>query len=126
MIECYYRILLAKIIPLSIKKIIYLDADTLVRGNIENLFNTKIKTTIGGVNDHCCSKYAREYIKNDIGINIKKYINAGVLLINLQKWRQKINESKILEFLQKNNKHMRLLDQDLINIIFQDEITLID
>jgi lipopolysaccharide biosynthesis glycosyltransferase len=59
-------------------------------------------------------------------VKIKKYINAGVLLINLEKWRKHVQESEILSFIYKNNKKMRLLDQDLINIFFQEEITLID
>lgn len=125
-IECYYRVLLGKILPKSIKKIIYLDADTLVRSNIQELFDLDIKTIIGGVSDPCCWEYAKKYIQNDIGVKIKKYINAGVLLINLEKWRKHVQESEILSFIYKNNKKMRLLDQDLINIFFQEEMTLID
>jgi lipopolysaccharide biosynthesis glycosyltransferase len=49
-----------------------------------------------------------------------------MLLIDLDKWRKKNITPKMINFLDANFDKLKMLDQDLINIFFQDDLTLID
>lgn len=124
-IECYFRILFPSMIPASIKKIIYLDADMIVCEDISKLYDLQLNTIMGWVVDRFWHNYCKKYILEDLNIKLNLYINAGLLLIDLEKWRNQSNESEILSFLKKNFYKLKMLDQDLINIYFQSEITLI-
>ena len=88
------RLLLDKILPSGISKIIYLDGDTIVRGNILDLWNTDLcGKTIGMSIEPTIDKKRIEIL--DLGM--RPYCNAGVLLIDLKRFK-KINAGrKIIE-----------------------------
>ena len=55
--------------------------------------------------------------------NRLEYINAGVLLLNLEKMRECNTQSKFLELVSKNYHHM---DQDIINVACEGKILFLD
>ena len=105
----YYRLLLQNLLPKE-KKILYLDCDTLIYKDLNNLYNYNIsdKYYIGEQEGGSLNKY---------GPNSKDFINTGVLLINLENLREDNIYLKIYEFLKKNNNSLLLLDQDAINVV---------
>lgn len=123
-ISTYLRLFLQDILPNDIKKVLYLDADTIVLNSLEELFSIELN-----------EKYAAGVV--DIISNITKYfyegdckstpfINAGVLLINLEKWRE-INFSKLaLDFIQEYPNKNFLVDQNIINVICNEKILIAD
>lgn len=123
--ECYFRILIQQIIPTEIKKIIYLDPDIIVNKSLEKLYHVYQPKLISGVRDHCCEEYAKKYIKKLTWNNLEKYINAGVLIINMEKWRKNNIEEKMISNIKKFWKELKLLDQDLINIVLKDDIDIL-
>ena len=122
-ISTYYRLMMQSVIPEIIEKILYLDCDILVRGNIENLWEIDIKDYyLAGVTD-TTGKFARESVglkKND------KYVNAGVLLINLKKWRENQTEEKFLSYLESKNWKVEFNDQGVINRVCNSGIKLVN
>lgn len=54
------------------------------------------------------------------------YINAGVLLIDLDMWRKTVTLDRIFKFIQKNHSILFLADQDVINYLFADKLLRID
>ena len=119
----YYRLCLADLLP-EIERIIYLDTDIVVQGDIAKLYNLEFAKDqfIAGVND-----MDSEELKEKISTSA--YINSGVILFDLATIRRiKLNVvEESIKILQNFRERISLnIDQDLINIIFNDHIRLLD
>lgn len=102
------RCALTKILPRN-KKVLWLDCDTIVNGDISELFETDLTGMYyAGV---------REPEKCNNG---RTYINAGVLLINLEQIRKDRFEDVLIKTL--NTERLPLPDQDAINNLAQGKI----
>lgn len=124
--ETYYRLLIGDILPADVHKILYLDPDTVINRNLSDFYNTDMtgKTVAGGM--HMFGFFEKI---NLIRLGMDKnshYINAGVLLINLDEWRKTVTLQQILDFISANIKKLLLADQDVINCLFQHSTLLID
>ena len=84
-------------------KIIYLDTDIMINGNIQNLYNIDISNYELGV---VLDRYGRFFIRPN-------YFNSGMLLMNLKK----IKETNLLEKVRNMcfNKKMSFPDQSALN-----------
>ena len=103
-------------------KVLYLDCDTIVNDNIEELYNTNLEGCyFAAVQDN-----AAYYLLKKIGMNKKnRYINSGVLLINLTKWREDDIENKFLKFIEKHNGKVNHHDQGVLNGVCKDYIKIL-
>lgn len=94
--------LLADLIPDIPDKILYLDIDMMANGDLENLYNIDI------------SEYEYAAVREKYGSKIIRpdYINAGMLLLNMEK----IKQTKLLEKARSLIKRKKLIfaDQDAI------------
>lgn len=118
------RLIAAIVLPVDIKKVIYLDADTLIVGDLSDLWNADNSGFyIAAVYDMALppigAKENLELKKNDI------YINSGVLCINLSLWRQDNLTEKFYLFCQQN-VDLKYIDQDAINFVCNGKILLLD
>lgn len=116
--ETYYRYFIANL--LDEDKCLYLDADTIVKGNIVELYNTDIS-------NYCCAGCRDLYIetidyKKQVGLDNDLYINAGVILFNLKKFRQENYVQKLLDNNLMLQDKIQFQDQDVINITFKNNI----
>lgn len=114
----YYRLFLTEILPIDIEKVLYLDGDIAVTGSLSELWNTDIgDCAVGGVTDmsEAIQEYSRLGYPSEFG-----YFNSGVLLINLQYWR----ENKVVDTFQRimaeTPERIKFHDQDVLNICFYD------
>jgi lipopolysaccharide biosynthesis glycosyltransferase len=121
-IVTYYRLLIPQIVPEQFNKVIYLDSDMVVQGNLEELWQIEIGDNyILAVQDDnqrfiSMSGGLRNY--RELGINPDyKYFNAGLLVINLDKWRRENIGEKVVKFLQDNKDYVRDHDQDGLNAL---------
>lgn len=115
----FVRIFIGELLPESISKIIYLDCDTVIVDDLSPLWNMDIKDYICcGVKDCIGGAY-----KTNIGLNRNDiYINAGVLLINLEKMRHFPVRERVNMFLSTHYYSNSYGDQDTINAIFRGKI----
>ncbi len=115
----YYRLLMGRLLPPSVEKIIYLDVDTLVLGDIGELWDKAIEP-------HAVLAYAEEGCKvsdpsglsmyRELGLHPDaRYFNAGILLINLTLWRQEDFGAQCLAFIEKYSPYIQFWDQDAMN-----------
>lgn len=84
----YYRCILSKLLPTDIDRLLYLDCDIVIVGDISEYWNTPLsdETGVAAVADMGCDEAARyEILKYPME---DSYFNAGVLLINLNYWRK--------------------------------------
>ena len=112
-LSTYYRILSPKLLP-QYDKLLYLDSDLVVDGDILELWETDIK-------DYVVAAVREESLQaNEERLNIpkhQKYFNAGVLLINSKKMREENYYDIIMEYLFKNKETLLFSDQDALNAV---------
>lgn len=113
------RLLMDKILPENIKRIIYLDADTIVRGDLSELWNINLGNKIVGMSIEPTIDKNRISVLN---INKYPYYNAGVLIVDLEKWRKTGACKKIFDFYKVHNGKLFANDQDAINGALKDDI----
>ncbi len=108
----YYRLLAADLLP-NYDKCIYLDIDIVVNVDLSDLYNIDLDNSyIAGIKAaaYISNKHHQKRLSLE---NIDGYINAGVLLMNLQKIREyKITDQFVK--LSKNNYSSQ--DQDVLNV----------
>ena len=115
----YYRLQLPKILG-YLNKLIYIDGDTIVLGDIGDLFDFDIKDSyFGGVK---APAFDNKKHRNRLGIDTFKYINAGVLLVNNRLLIKDKVQKKFEELL---NNSYDCQDQDIINVAGFGKITLL-
>ena len=124
--ETYYRLLAFELLP-EVDKILYLDADILVTGSLAKLYHRDITNAcIGAVLDQGEVQTDRIH-KMKLGLKKETgYVNAGVLLMNLDRIRKTVTEKDIFDFIANNHHNLKYQDQDVINVMFEGEILLLE
>ncbi len=124
----YYRLLISDILPDSVDRLLYLDPDIVINGDLTQMYNMNLNGCVLAGGTHLYGIIEMGNLARLLVFPDKKhhYINAGVLLIDLAKWRKTVTLSQILKFIQKNIKFLLLADQDVINAMFADKIMQID
>ena len=113
----YYRLLSPIFIPL--KRIIYLDSDVLIFHDLFEMFQLPFQNNyVLGFLDILSG--ACDYL----GLKSEKYINAGVILINLEKIRKDGKHFDIL-YMSLNHKNLKHQDQTIINYVLYPNIGLL-
>ena len=114
----YYRLLAPSILPKDVHKILYLDGDIIINGDIGELWSTDLTDkAFAGVEDCCtpsddCERlgYSSEY----------GYYNAGVSLYNLDYWREHNLSLKAFSYIQDHPSSLTWMDQDVVNCLFHE------
>lgn len=86
----YYRLFIAEMYP-KYKKAIYIDSDTIVLGNIADLYDHPLGDHLVGAAPEQAMRQADvygTYVEKVLGIDRMYYFNAGVLLINCELFRR--------------------------------------
>lgn len=125
-VEIYYKLIAHLHLPKDIDRILYLDPDIVVKGDISEFYNYDFKDNYYVATSHvkmACKKF------NDIRLGLGKeipYINVGVLLINLEALRKIDVKRDIDEFLKDNRYKMMLPDQDIISCLYGNKAIILD
>ncbi len=119
-IETYFRYIIADLVP-DISKCLYLDADIVVNGKLKDFYDTNIENFYcAGVEDlfinGICYKKEIGFTDDDL------YVNAGVLLLNLENIRKDNMISKLFYNNLRLKDKIAYQDQDVINITFKNKI----
>ena len=125
-IAAYFRLLIPELLPQHYQKAIYLDTDLIVKCDIRQLWDQDMR-------DYCLlavQDFGIPYVSSadgllnhvELGIPYKsKYYNSGVLLINLEKWRDQSISVRVIEYLRENLEFVRWHDQDGLNAVLSDQ-----
>ena len=123
----YYRLFIEDVIPKSVKSLLYLDCDIIcVKDPLEMMYNnftnlSNLNKTIGVVFEEFLGEEQDE-IKDRLNIDIRKYFNAGVMFINLNRWRNSDVPNKSLEIINNMGSELKYWDQDILNQIFNEDL----
>lgn len=116
----YSRLFLARFVPTSVQKALYLDIDMLALSDVREVFSSNMQDSIIAVTRDVVSSQpplsARDTTGAPYHFSPKHiYFNSGMMLINLPKWRQELIEQRCVDFL--NTYHALCFDQDALNAI---------
>ena len=116
----YYRLQACNILPSTIHKILYLDGDMIVLGDIRPIWNINIDNyAFAGAEDmdsinHECF----ERLRYDASYG---YYNAGVSLYNFDYWRANHISEKLICLINENPNIIKWMDQDAVNLLLHDK-----
>lgn len=109
----YYRIEIPSLVPVS--RLLFLDCDMICEGKLASLWETNLDGKIlGAVESHLFEKRL-----GDLGVYHKteKCMNAGLLLIDVKKWKLFHITSKIRNFVLQHPSLLKYQDQDALNAV---------
>ena len=111
-LSSYARLFVGEMLPEDVDRLLYFDCDILVNGDISSLWNTNLgDNIIGAVQDQVFGE-----IKVAVGLNVNDpYFNAGILLINIEKWRKENLTNLSKDFIESHNGCVIHHDQGVLN-----------
>ena len=123
----YYRLFIAEMFP-QYDKAVYIDSDTVVEGDISELYLTDIKDAYVGACHEQAMVQVDEYgtyVEKVIGVSRHNFFNAGVLLINCDQFRMRFILDKFIQYLHTYN-FVVTQDEDYLNLICKDHVYWLD
>jgi lipopolysaccharide biosynthesis glycosyltransferase len=121
-IATYYKLLIPEMLPATVHKAIWLDCDLVVTADLAWLWDNDLGgrhalavqdpavpfvSSRNGVADHEQLGIARE----------AKYFNAGVMLVDLDLWRQDHIPARVIEYLRVHRDSVVFWDQEGLNAV---------
>ena len=132
-----YRLMAPQLLPTSIHRLIYLDADLIVNLDIAELWQEHLGPNgMGAIRESTLLKHYGRYDKNsasqekayermrDHGVSLDTCFNSGVLLMDLDVLRQR-GDILIpgLQFLAQYPGESKFYDQNILNLYFAKDLT---
>jgi len=122
----YLRLAVGKLLPADLARMIYLDCDVLVVGDLAALWDTDLHgNIIGAVRDFMTPAIGQS---NALGYCVQAHnlnpsaplFNAGVMLLDLAAYRAGGIEAECIRFLDRWRNEIRSADQDAFNAVLAD------
>lgn len=118
-IVTYYRLFIASLFP-QYRKIVYLDSDLVLLGDVAELYNTDMA---GAIIAAAPEQYVRNtpefrlYAQKALNVNPDGYVNAGVLVIDLDKFRLHRIEETFIDLITRYDFDLLDPDQAYLNYL---------
>lgn len=118
-LSSYGRLFIGSMLPADVSRCLYLDCDMIICGRIDELWNCDM----GGYTVSAVQDTVNRETKESVGLLAsEKYFNAGLLLIDLEKWRNIGAEQACLGFIAQRDGSVTHHDQGVLNGIFHQDI----
>lgn len=111
----YYRLYFSMLIQKPIRRLLYLDCDTITINSLWSLYTVDLE-------DHPVGAVYDNYVKTQpyIGIITEgDYFNSGVLVIDLEKWRDEKISERCFTYLLNHPERILYLDQCALNAVLK-------
>jgi lipopolysaccharide biosynthesis glycosyltransferase len=119
----YARLLIDRLVGPDVDRVLYLDCDVLVWDDVATLFETDLGAyPIAAVRDTLGAFIARGRdlrVNADLFDTADSYFNAGVVLIDVARWREADIVGRMEQFLAQGVMQRIYYDQDLLNLVFK-------
>lgn len=126
--EAYLRFLAPELLPERVERVVYLDCDLVVLGDIATLAAAPLEgKAVGAVPEWAWSGPDTERRLAALGIpSGHRYVNSGVLVMDLARWRRDGLADRIFAYVAACGSRLAYHDQDALNAVLQDDIALVD
>lgn len=129
-VATYYRLQVPELLPAHCSKAIYLDADTVVLGDLAELWEHDFAgCPLLAVRDGDATVSTSGLLRQFRGSGVSPdspCLNAGVLVMDLDVWRREGMAARIIEHVKVNREHVALCDQDGINVVLAGRWRMLD
>lgn len=117
-VSMYYRFLLPDMLP-DEDRVLYLDCDIIVRHSLDGMYETDLegKALAAVVSQSCDLLRWTNILKLST-----PYFNSGVLLMNLEYWRQNKIADKLIKWLAEYPGRLWLPDQSALNKVLEGSV----
>ena len=113
------RLFLSFVLDPDVKRLLYLDADTIVTGRLDELASFPLE---GHPLAMCLDSLVRKH-KKHLGFNSADfYYNSGVILFSMDEWRENRCSERIANHVKNVRAWYPSPDQDLLNVVLKGEI----
>lgn len=117
------RIFSGDLLPDVDENVVYLDTDTYINGDLEELFRVDLGTAVlGMVPEAIRGGRAGTFRRACISQEVVRYCNSGVLLFNPATWRREQVKERLLDWVDRWKDDTRCPDQDALNALFHDRM----
>ncbi len=134
----YYRILMPRLLPKGLRRVIYLDADMIILSDLTRLWESKLdgQLCLAALDSSAPFIDAKQALADydrrgrhlgspqpianfrQLGLDpMSPYLNAGVLLVDLEAWRRTNLSDQLLDCLAENKVHVQWWDQYALNVV---------
>jgi lipopolysaccharide biosynthesis glycosyltransferase len=121
-ITTYYKLAVTDLLPADVGRVIFLDSDLIVLGDLGALWDADLGS------HHLLAVQDRvvPYVSSPFGISSwatlgldrhAKYFNAGVMVIDVPRWRRERVTQQVIEYLRKNHEDVYFWDQEGLNAV---------
>ncbi|WP_406857048.1 glycosyltransferase family 8 protein [Alsobacter sp. KACC 23698] len=114
----YTRLIFDRFLDPAIERVLYIDADVVVCGDLRPLWSTDLGGAVLAA--------SRDPFRQDpeqIGFaEDEPYFNSGMLLIDRARWRQEGAEYAILDLLAARGRELPWMDQDALNMVLRGKV----
>lgn len=122
--ETYFRLFAAQLLPLDVERVLYLDGDLVIRGDLEEFYHQDLE---GNLLAACrCELGTKATNQNRLCQGIFPedvvYFNAGVLLFDLKAQREKLDPDLYRQIADGFGDRLLLGDQDILNLVFYRQV----
>jgi lipopolysaccharide biosynthesis glycosyltransferase len=111
-LSTYNRIFLPSLLSKNINEVVYIDCDVIIIKNIDPILNCDITNYYVAAAEEIISDDDKRRL--DFG-NQESYFNAGILKVNLKKWREDEMQDKFIDFISSSLDKIKYWDQDVLN-----------
>lgn len=121
--ETNLRLLMLKVLPKEIDKILWLDVDIIVRGSLRALYECPDRNRCAVVCEDMFPSNEKSDLLRRIGMEHKdRYFNAGVMLLYLSNIRKVYNEDYFVSWMYRNPGKLMYQDQSVLNNCFKHRV----
>lgn len=107
------RLFVGRVLPEDVHRVLYLDCDTLPLEDLSALEQFDLKGCPVAMAQEPTARHSR---KRELGLAPEQpYFNAGVLLIDLDRWRAEGTEKTVLDYYREKGGALLAPDQDALN-----------
>ena len=121
----YLRLMIPEVLDPALKRVLYLDVDIIINGDILGLWNTPL-------GNKACAAVADAWVNADEfalkwHLDAKgRYFNSGILLFDLDKLRSGSYMEKAIKIVTAPDHTLQYVDQDALNIVLWNDWLEID
>lgn len=110
----FFRCFMGDLLPTDIHRVLYLDCDLIITDHLDELWSFDLQGAVVGVVEDMWALCGIEGERLGYPTSYS-YFNAGVLLIDMDKWREMDMTHLSLDYMSKYREVLRFNDQDILN-----------
>jgi lipopolysaccharide biosynthesis glycosyltransferase len=122
----YHRLSVASWIPAETTRVIWLDADLLLLADVTRLAAEGLggRTALAARDPLVPTVASRFGVAGHVGLGLRPdapYFNAGVMALDLERWRDRDVEGRALAYLRRTGRGVTFWDQEALNAVLAED-----